>query len=180
MDDFADLKVGKHPVDRRPRRFHGVTLAAVCAVDAPADFKTRPARWAPWPDATDIAAARFFLDGEHAETVECPMPRYDSGVAPAADLGGDGDTVGRDVARGTGIGQHRRIRGDVAAAPRPQDQAYGLDNGTVDLQQSGAGLERRDHGFPAPIFSATLSSSAYRRHCEERKRRSNPHLLCRT
>ena len=80
------------------------------------------------------------------------MPRYHGGVAPAADLGGDRDTVRRDVARGTGIGQHRRIRGDIIAAPWAKDQARGLDDRTFDLQQFGTGLELRDHRFPRSRF----------------------------
>src|SRR5262245_13488734 len=145
MDDLVDLEHRKRPVDRRPRRFHGIALAASGAIDAPADLKARPARRAPRPDAADILAARFFLDSEHAETVQRPMSRYHRSVAPAADFGGDSDAVGRDVARGAGIGQHRGIGGDVAAAPWPQDQTRGFDDGAVDFQQSGAGLEWRDH-----------------------------------
>jgi hypothetical protein len=80
------------------------------------------------------------------------MPRYHGGVAPSADLGRDRLAVGRDEARGIGIGQHRRIRGYIVAAPWPQDQARGLDDGTIDLQQFGAGLERRDHRFPRSRF----------------------------
>ena len=104
----------------------------------------------------------LFLDGEHAEAMQRPMPRYHGGVAPSADFGGDRVTVGRDVARGTGIGQHRRIRRNVAASPWPQDQACGLDNGAIDLQEFRAGLERRDNGFLAP-FSVSGSSGPNRR-----------------
>src|SRR5918999_3140127 len=74
MNDLVDLEGREHPVDRCPRRFHRVALAAVFAVDAPADLKTRPPRWAPRPDAADIAAARVFLDGENYGNVPRPMP----------------------------------------------------------------------------------------------------------
>src|SRR5690242_4836912 len=103
MDDLVDLEGRKHPVDRRPCRFHRITLAATFAGDAPADLETRPPRRAPRPDATDISTARFLLDGEHAEAVQRPMARDHGGVAPAADLGGDRNAVGGDEARGTGI-----------------------------------------------------------------------------
>src|SRR5689334_21703078 len=50
MDDFVDLEGGKHPIDRRPRRFYRITLAAAFRGDAPTDLETRPLRRRKWPD----------------------------------------------------------------------------------------------------------------------------------
>ena len=86
MDDLVGLEGRKYPVDRRPRRFHRVALAAVLPGDAPANLKAGPARRRPRPDASDIFAARFLLDGEHAEAMQRPMPGDHRGVAPAAQL----------------------------------------------------------------------------------------------
>ena len=87
--------VANDPVDRRPRRFDRITLAAAFAGDAPADLKARPARRIQRPDASDKSAACFFLDREHAEAMQRPMPRDDGGVAPAASRLGDGLAVRR-------------------------------------------------------------------------------------
>ena len=44
VDDLVDLEGRKRPVDRRPRRFDRIALAAKFVGDAPADLKARPAR----------------------------------------------------------------------------------------------------------------------------------------
>src|SRR3981189_2663865 len=53
VHDLVELKGRERPIDRRPRRLAGVTLAAKLARDAPADLKTRPARRKPRPDTSD-------------------------------------------------------------------------------------------------------------------------------
>lgn len=74
MDDLIDLEGGEHPVDRRPRRLHRITLTAPFAGDAPADLKARPRRRTPRPDASDILTARLFLDGEHPKPYSAQWP----------------------------------------------------------------------------------------------------------
>jgi hypothetical protein len=94
MDDAIEFEGRERPVDRRPRRFHRIALAAKFAGDAPADFETRPARRKPRPHPPDESSAGFFLDHEHAEAVHHPMPGHDGGVAPADQFVGDGLAVG--------------------------------------------------------------------------------------
>src|SRR3981081_4636435 len=77
MDDFIDLEGRKRPIDHRPGRLDGVTLAAKFAGDPPTDFKPRPVLRTPWPDPPGEFARGFFLDHEHADAIQHPMPRHD-------------------------------------------------------------------------------------------------------
>src|SRR5664279_2047743 len=74
VDDPIDLETRERPVDRGPRRFDGVALAAKFAGNAPADLKARPARRKPRPDPSHEFAGAFFLDHEQAEAMQRPMP----------------------------------------------------------------------------------------------------------
>src|SRR3984885_4636095 len=74
MDDAVDLEGREHPVDGRARRLDGVAPAAKIAGDAPADLEARPARRKPRPDPSDKFASALFLDHEHAEAMQRPMP----------------------------------------------------------------------------------------------------------
>src|ERR1700726_4826242 len=89
VDDAVEFEGRKTPIDRCPRGLHRIALAAKLAGDAPADFKTRPARREPRADTADEFAAGFFLDHEHAEAMQGPMPGHDRRVAPSRQLGGD-------------------------------------------------------------------------------------------
>src|ERR1700675_2536911 len=89
VDDAVEFEGRKAPIDRCPRGLDRIALAAKFAGDAPADFKTRPARRKPWPDPADELAAGFFLDHEHAEAMQRPMPGHDRRVAPSRQLGRD-------------------------------------------------------------------------------------------
>src|SRR5437879_2240595 len=106
MDNLVGLEGRKHPVDRRPRGFHRVALAAVLFGDTPTNLKAGPARRRPRPDTPDTIATRSFFDGEHAETMQRPVSGNHRRVAPATDLGGERLAVGSDETRGTWIGQH--------------------------------------------------------------------------
>src|SRR5258708_39349584 len=72
MDDFFDVEDFKYPLDRRPRRFQPIALAAKFRGDAPADFEAGPPRRKPRSDPPDKFSDRFFLDHEHAPPVQHP------------------------------------------------------------------------------------------------------------
>src|SRR5580693_530727 len=74
VNDLVELEGRKRPVDRRPRGFDGVALAAEFRRDAPADLEAGPHRWIERTDAADELAARLLLDHEGAEAVEHPVP----------------------------------------------------------------------------------------------------------
>jgi hypothetical protein len=145
MDDPVEFEAGERPVDRRPRRLDRIALAAKLTGDAPADFKTGPAWRKSGSYSPDEFAGGFFLDHKHADATQDPMSGHDGRIAPPDQLVGDGLSVGGDESRGTWIGQHRRVRRDVGAAPLPQLQTLGLDDGTG---KHDAGLEGSDHRFP--------------------------------
>jgi hypothetical protein len=69
------------------------------------------------------------------------------GIAPAAQRRRHRLAIRRNVTSRFGIGQHRRIQGDIIAAPWSKKKALGLDHGTLDLQESCTRPERRDHRF---------------------------------
>jgi hypothetical protein len=141
VHDFIEFEGRKRPVDRRPRRLDRITLAAKIARDSPANLETRPARRKPRPHPADIVAGGFFLDYEHTHSMQHPVPGHHGRVAPSCQLGGDGLAIDGDKPRGPGVGQHRRVRRDIGAAPSPQFQALGLDDGTVGLGERDAGLQ---------------------------------------
>src|SRR4029079_2118754 len=136
----------------RPRRFQRVALAAILFGDTPANLKAGPARRTPRPHPPDIFAARFFLDGEHAETMQRPMPRHHGGVAPAAQLARDRLAVSSGEKGGTGVLQHALTLRDIIAALLSLAQARVCNHRPIDPHQSGAWLERRDHRLPSPFL----------------------------
>jgi hypothetical protein len=81
-----------------------------------------------------------------------PVSGHDHRMTPAGHFVDDGLAIDRDEARGAGVRQHRGIGRRVTALPLPQQQAFGLDDGTVVSRKCDAGLERSDHRFPASIF----------------------------
>ena len=162
VDDLVDLEGREHPVDRRPRRFHRITLAAEFVGDAPADLKARPPRRRPRPDAADITCRLDFSSTTNMpKPCSAQCPDHHGGVAPAADpvvTGLPSGVMKRAVPGSDSIAvfaamsrsRHcRRIRRAVSMT------------GPSTLQQFGAGLERRDHRFPASVSMRTqcLSSS---------------------
>src|SRR5712664_1578325 len=147
VDDLIKLEGRESPVDRRPRRFDSIALAAEIAGNTPADFKARPARRKPRPDPSSESSACFFLDHEHAHAMQRPMPGHDGRVPPPDQLVGYGLAISGDESRGTGIGQHRGVWRDVGAAPSTQLQALGLDDGAVGLSKCHALLERSNHRY---------------------------------
>ena len=44
-----------------------------------------------------------------------------------------------------GIAQHRRVRCDIVSAPRPQQQALGLDDGIIEPGKRDAGFQGSEH-----------------------------------
>src|SRR6185437_12524299 len=99
MDDFVDIEGRERPVDRGARGLQRVTLAAKLPCNTPADLKARPARWEPRPHPPDVFSGLSFLDDEHTDAVQDPMPGQDRGVAPAY----------------PGVGDRFSIRGDEAS-----------------------------------------------------------------
>ena len=144
----SSLEGRKRPVDRRPRRLDRIALAAKFLRNAPADFKTRPARRTPRPDPSGEFAARLFLDHEHADAVQRPMSGHDRRVAPADQRLGDGLAVGSDEARAQGSAEHRHI-GAMSAARHCRRISRSVSMpGPVGLRQRDAGFERRDIILP--------------------------------
>ena len=145
VDDPVQFECRKRPVDRGPRRFDGITLAAELLCDTPTDLEPRPDRRIERADASDECAAGLFLDHEHAEAMQHPMPGHERGVAPADHRLRYGLAVRRDEARAEGIAEHRGVRRDIRAAPLPKDETLGLDPRPVRLRQRGALFQRRHH-----------------------------------
>src|SRR6202043_1483676 len=89
VNDLLDLEIRESPIDRRPRGFGGIALAAKIAGDAPAYFKTRPARRTPRSHPPGEFAAALFLNYKHADAVQQPMPGHDRRVPPSDERVGD-------------------------------------------------------------------------------------------
>src|SRR5258706_4903302 len=70
VDDPIEIEGRERPIDRRPGRLDCIALAAKFAGDSPADFKAWPTRRKPRSDPSDEFSAGFFLDHEHAGTVQ--------------------------------------------------------------------------------------------------------------
>src|SRR6266550_289687 len=86
MDDAIELEGRERPIDRRPRGFDRVTLAAKIIGDIPADFEARPPRRKPRPDPACEFSACPFLDHKHADAMQHPVPGHGGRVPPPDQL----------------------------------------------------------------------------------------------
>src|SRR6266481_521565 len=161
VDDVIELEGREGPIDRRTRGFDGIALAAEIAGNAPADFKARPARRKPRAHPANESSAGFFLDHEHARAMQRPVPGDDGCVPPADQLVGHGLAIDGDESRGAGIGQHRRVWRDVGAAPLPQLQTLGVDDGAVGPSKRDALLEGSNHRYFHSLERDDFSSNRH-------------------
>src|SRR6266481_4540855 len=161
VDDVIELEGREGPIDRRTRRFDGIALASETAGNAPADFKARPARRKPRAHPPNESSAGFFLVHEHAGAMLRPVPGDDGGVPPAGQLVGHGLAINGDESRGAGIGQHRRVWRDIGAAPLPQLQTLGLDDGAVGRSKRDALLEGSNHRYFHSLERDDFSSNRH-------------------
>ena len=163
MDDFVDLEGGKHPVDRRPRRFHRITLATVFPGDAPADLKTRPLRRRKWSDPSDIFAARSSPRQRTCRSHAAPNARDDAALRhpPSSAVTGLPSAVMKRAERDRTTSLcSRRYRCCAMAAGSDARSRHRA----IELHQSGTRLERRIIAVPRPHWDVTATADAARSH----------------
>src|SRR5207253_320965 len=148
VHDVVGPERSVHPVGGGTRRLGRVAAPPARTVDGPADLEVWPPFRLPRADAADELAGCLLLDGPERIAAQVPVADEEADRLPG--LGRVRRLlVAAEVAHRLLVGREARVRLEVLGLPRPEDQAFGLERGPVEVHAYALAWARAGRSTPS-------------------------------